>query len=579
MMKTTMHKYHAIIGAIALLQISSLQAQVPFSTSPAWTSTDVSNYSTGAGWGDFNRDGWLDLAVANGNDMARQRVAIYFNNGSGSLPTTPGWQSGDVDYHGHLSIGDINGDGYPDIAVSVYLGAGGFAQRGKAKVYLNNAGTFGSLPSWVSRDSMFTFSCAFGDADNDGDLDLAVAGGESYNHRPERNRIYYNHGGILDSLPGWSSSEAGYSYDVGWGDFDADGDLDLVFANESGPNKMYRNDVDSIGRVAVWSSTDASQQANSLFIGDVDNNGFPDLAISDNDQLGGTGRFKIYLNATGLLSTTPFWTSAFSGYGSGINLADIDHDGDKDLITGGWWQPCRIYMNQAGSFSSAPEWTSATGSVVEAIVCGDYDNDGLDTVASEFISDGVRKLYCLAASPVHRILGVSWNGDPDSVSAWCADLENGWLSFSIPPSPGVRIVVVSLVSHDLDFAVSNWDPTVGNYLFRNTTPVAVAENPLLPSKMRLEQNYPNPFNPTTTIVFTLPSQSTNIAEGRGRVGSYVTLKVYDLLGREVATLVNEQKTPGRYEVEWNTKEAAGGVYLYRLEAWNYIETRKMILLR
>ena len=49
MMKTTLYKYHAIIGAIALLQISSLQAQVPFSTSPAWTSTDVSNYSTGAG--------------------------------------------------------------------------------------------------------------------------------------------------------------------------------------------------------------------------------------------------------------------------------------------------------------------------------------------------------------------------------------------------------------------------------------------------------------------------------------------------------------------------------------------------
>jgi len=100
-------------------------------------------------------------------------------------------------------------------------------------------------------------------------------------------------------------------------------------------------------------------------------------------------------------------------------------------------------------------------------------------------------------------------------------------------------------------------------------PVGVRAGKNFPQGFALMQNYPNPFNPSTTIQFTIP------------VGTYgrTSLRVYDVLGREVATLVNEHKTPGRYEVEWNTEDAASGVYLYRLEAGNYFETRKMILLR
>ncbi|MEK9135479.1 MAG: VCBS repeat-containing protein, partial [Bacteroidota bacterium] len=174
---------------VLLSLVLPLKAQVPFNTLPTWTSTDVSNYSTGAAWADINKDGWLDLVVANGNDMARQRVVVYLNRGTGSLPTTPNWQSADIDYHGHLSVGDVNKDGYVDVAVSVYIGAAGFSQKGKIKLYLNRGGTLETSPSWVSRDSFYTFSCAFGDANGDGDLDLAAACGEAYNSRAEKNRI------------------------------------------------------------------------------------------------------------------------------------------------------------------------------------------------------------------------------------------------------------------------------------------------------------------------------------------------------------------------------------------------------
>ncbi len=96
----------------------------------------------------------------------------------------------------------------------------------------------------------------------------------------------------------------------------------------------------------------------------------------------------------------------------------------------------------------------------------------------------------------------------------------------------------------------------------------------MPMEYYLEQNYPNPFsatggsafggNPTTTIAFTLPSQSEDYDEGRGRVGSHVTLRVYDMLGREVATLVSEEKQPGTYEVPFNAMHLSSGVYFYRL---------------
>jgi hypothetical protein len=83
----------------------------------------------------------------------------------------------------------------------------------------------------------------------------------------------------------------------------------------------------------------------------------------------------------------------------------------------------------------------------------------------------------------------------------------------------------------------------------------------------LLQNYPNPFNPATTINYKLP------------ITSYVTLKVFDLLGREVATLVNEEMQIGEHSVQWNASGMPGGVYFYRLATNGFLETKKMILLR
>ena len=106
----------------------------------------------------------------------------------------------------------------------------------------------------------------------------------------------------------------------------------------------------------------------------------------------------------------------------------------------------------------------------------------------------------------------------------------------------------------------------------------------MPGAYALEQNYPNPFNPVTAIRYEIPAPQRNASDfstGRGSPsrGVYVSLKLYDVLGREIATLVSGVKQPGVYHVEWDGGRFPSGVYLYRLFAGTFSDVKKMILIR
>lgn len=98
-----------------------------------------------------------------------------------------------------------------------------------------------------------------------------------------------------------------------------------------------------------------------------------------------------------------------------------------------------------------------------------------------------------------------------------------------------------------------------------------------PSKFELFQNYPNPFNPTTKIKFTIPFGDSPLLGGAR--GGLVTLKIYDVLGYEVATIFNEKKEAGSYEVEFIAEKLSSGIFFYQLRAGSFVETKKMLLLR
>jgi len=110
-------------------------------------------------------------------------------------------------------------------------------------------------------------------------------------------------------------------------------------------------------------------------------------------------------------------------------------------------------------------------------------------------------------------------------------------------------------------------------------PTSVEPGSTSPTNFKLSQNYPNPFNPTTKIQFTIPFITLYGTEGTVSV----TLKVYDILGNEVATLVDDEKEPGDYEVEFSTNSGgislASGIYIYRIESADFVDTKKLVLLK
>lgn len=143
-------------------------------------------------------------------------------------------------------------------------------------------------------------------------------------------------------------------------------------------------------------------------------------------------------------------------------------------------------------------------------------------------------------------------------------------------APDNWIVQDIIPSNPIDLSLLGIDPFFIPGLETKLTDeiVSVENEELTPNKFTLEQNYPNPFNPTTKIRYSIPLVTLSGVEG-----SLVTLKVFDVLGNKVATLVNEEKAVGSYEVEFNSAGLSSGIYFYKLQAGSFIETKKMLLLK
>ena len=149
-------------------------------------------------------------------------------------------------------------------------------------------------------------------------------------------------------------------------------------------------------------------------------------------------------------------------------------------------------------------------------------------------------------------------------------------------SDGVSILdSLSFGPQKTDTSYSRYPDGSAAWFFTNPTPgssnsvTSINSETLMLNEFKLVQNYPNPFNPNTKIRFTIPNVGTGLALS--------VLKVYDVLGNEVATLVNEFKPAGSYEFEFNSSSGnwnlASGIYFYQLKAGNFVETKKMVLLR
>ena len=137
---------------------------------------------------------------------------------------------------------------------------------------------------------------------------------------------------------------------------------------------------------------------------------------------------------------------------------------------------------------------------------------------------------------------------------------------TIPTGVDSGATPISEINADIDGDIRNpITPDIGADELDIITGVEVEST--LPTVYVLEQNFPNPFNPVTTIGYKIPKRS------------FVTIKVYDVLGNEVTTLVNDEKPTGTYELKWNAANLTSGIYFYKLNTGNYSETKKMLLLK
>lgn len=185
--------------------------------------------------------------------------------------------------------------------------------------------------------------------------------------------------------------------------------------------------------------------------------------------------------------------------------------------------------------------------------------------------------------PMDQIIGQS--DPPFAEVRVCSD--SSWCSIFDPTTnlvtryvDRVSVALSSKAVHVVWSASQAPDPSTFRIFYRRgvfrTTDVR-DDPPVFPRHISLEQNYPNPFNPKTIINFQQTRQM--VKHGGQATSDWVTLKVFDMLGREVATLVDENREAGEHTIEWNAEGLASGVYYYRLIAGDRIETRKAVLIR
>jgi hypothetical protein len=442
--------------------LSNTSFDDPYSLTPDWISANP-DYSTGAEFADINNDGWLDLVVSDGNDMGMGHVNVYLNNGNGALSTTANWQSADVGYNGHLDVADVNGDGWLDVAVA-YCGSGS-STGPVARVYLNNEGTLSSAADWNAALIGHAFVLDFGDMNNDGRPDLAVGYGDSYSGDSYHTLVYLNSDGAYATTPSWQSNDQDIMMGVHWVDADNDGWLDLVGCASYAQTRIYRNLGGMLETTASWWTSDSANQfGNLLTSGDVNADGVRDLFTADNTQLGGSGLIKQYTGLpSGFFETSHSW-SFYAGYGSAVELADVNYDNKLDLATGGWWENTWIFLNTGTGLPSSPSWTSGGTSVVEKIAFGNVGPTSDDRTITETFAAGSRLCY-LENRNIQRVDTVKVDGVALDHAQYMYSRDQGYVTVGVTPISSVEVTYT--FSKSLDMAVANWDPDIGNYLYYN----------------------------------------------------------------------------------------------------------------
>lgn len=552
--------------------------------------------------GDVNGDGTTDLLVGAdgatvGNFSRAGRVYLFlggtaFDAAADAMFRDPKSESYAY-YGGALASGDMNHDGYADILIGAdESDVGSTYAAGEVFLYLGAASVDTTVDK-VFKDpgpegyAYFGEVVAAGDVDGDG-FDDIIVGAPSSDVSPASNagEVFVFRGGVI---------------------------------------------IDSIADMTIRDPAPESNVrfGNAIATGDVDGNGICDLIVGSYGTLSAqTGEEAfVYFGNTSippapgavLLNPAPHPTVRFR---PSLAAGDVNNDGTADILFGIFGAPVgafaagQVLIFNGGSplntvadnslTDPTPEGGACFGDV---LACGDIDRNGTQDIVvgargSCVITPGLRKFHGHGGGGAQLDFSLSPPGTeiepfnvsiivfvpPSTICLWTAvfpsiPIINNAFSYRgasqdtligsfINPNyaEGTLGSAASVYGVGLVWIRQNWNASRGAetgevFVFREMAVGVGGDQQIVPLQAELEQNYPNPFNPGTTFWFSLPSA--------GRV----TLGVFNVLGEQVALLLDGYREPGRHMIRWDAASFPSGVYFCRMQAGDALQVKKAILLK
>jgi Zn-dependent metalloprotease/disulfide oxidoreductase YuzD len=570
-------------GSVAIAKIYRNDAGSFVDVAAALTAVNSSSVA----WGDYDNDGDLDILLT--GLAGASRIAKIYRNDAGSFVDIAAALTG-VEWSS-VAWGDYDNDGDLDILLAGTTGSSTIS-----KVYRNDSGSFVDIAA--SLTGVFLGSAAWGDYDNDGDLDILLTGSGIA-------KVYRNDAGsfvdIVAGLPDLQNSSAV------WGDYDNDGKLDILlagFSNSGGGviSRVYRNNITTPNTApAAPTNLTATVSGSSVTFS------WTKATDSQTPQNGLTYNLRLGTSTSGVQKVSPM-ASVSTGYRRIPALGNANHRASwtiKNLPSGTfYWSAQAIDHAFAGSaFASEMSFT----------ISGTCTNIALNKTATASNS----KSSNTPDKAVDGSTGTYWRSSSSGTQWWQVDLSTGTLSYSqftikwkssrhakdyeirvstsssfttyttvytktggaggtetitLSGSPRteryVRLHMTKVNSSYYgvnEFEVCGFSSAAP--LTKNSADDAEETAAAIPTAMALQQNYPNPFNPSTTIRFDLPE------------AARVTLKVLNLLGQEVATLVEGWQPAGTHAVVFNAANLPSGTYFYVMQAGEVRQVRRLTLMK
>ncbi len=476
-----------------------------------------------------------------------------------------------------------------------------FTAQGGVHLYRNDDGVFADISvaaginTYAAGYTIWGITAA--DFDQDGDLDVAFAGGNQLTsglagpaYVLQNDEMVFNN--VATDVLGFEIILE--SWNPQWVDVNNDGLIDLwlpsIRTRTSEPCALFINEGGAFAYTDTTTSGLGANSAISSCWGDYDNDGDVDLFITpfSGDTAGNS---RIYRNESDYFIGVTAGTVLDSAYANsrGACFGDYDNDGDQDLLVGRLnGQTEKLFRNDGDTWVdvSVATGVSAVSGTYRGAMFIDYDNNGFLDI---FFNESSKKLLHNEGGNGNHWIGIRPKGVISNRAAIGAritavagslrqirDIQGGgggmsqcylWAHFGLGPATTVDSLIVRWPNNTTEVALNIAADEY--YIFEEGTGIisSVRDNPVENMSYILYQNYPNPFNPSTTIEFTLAA------------GSDIQLQLVNILGEVVKVLASGDYPAGHHQVKLNGTDLAAGIYFYKLNTGEFVQVKKLVLLK